>query len=363
MGTSSDEQRIDALEGESLKSFMLHYNFPPFSVGEVKPVRGPGRREIGHGSLAEKSLGPVMPSKEEFPYTIRVVSDILESNGSSSMATVCASSLSLMDAGVPITTPVSGIAIGLVKDKDKKVLLTDIAGIEDHCGDMDFKAAGTAKGITAIQMDLKIDGLDFETIEKAFEQAKVARLAILEKMQAAITGPREKLSDFAPRIVTLKVAMEKIKDVIGPGGKTIKKIVRETGATIDIDDKAGEIKIASANKENLDKAVETVKGIIEDPEVGKIYSGKITKLMNFGAFCEVLPGKEGLIHVSELADKFVKNVEDVVKVGDEVQVKVIEIDQQGRVNLSRKQALKGDSGEEDKNKDKTKEGRRRPPAA
>jgi len=363
LGTSSDEQRIDALEGESLKSFMLHYNFPPFSVGEVKPVRGPGRREIGHGSLAEKSLAPIMPAKEEFPYTIRVVSDILESNGSSSMATVCASSLSLMDAGVPITAPVGGVAIGLVKDKDKKVLLTDIAGIEDHCGDMDFKAAGTTKGITAIQMDLKIDGLDFETIEKAFEQAKVARLAILEKMQAAIGGPREKLSDFAPRIVTLKVALDKIKDVIGPGGKVIKKIVRETGATIDIDDKAGEVKIASVDKDSLDKAVETVKGIIEDPEVGKIYSGKITKLMNFGAFCEVLPGKEGLIHVSELADKFVKNVEDVVKVGDEVQVKVIEIDQQGRVNLSIKQALKGYNGEKDKNKGAAKRGRRRPPSA
>lgn len=363
LGTSDDEQIIDALEGESLKSFMLHYNFPPFSVGEVKPVRGPGRREIGHGALAEKSLEPIMPSKEKFPYTIRVVSDILESNGSSSMATVCGSSLSLMDAGVPIKAAVSGVAIGLIKGEKESVLLTDIAGIEDHCGDMDFKVAGTKEGITAIQMDLKIDGLDFDTIEKALEQAKVSRLRILDKMYETIEAPRQELSSFAPRIVTIKVHMDKIKDIIGPGGRTIKKIVRETGASIDIDDKACEVKIASSSEENLNKAVDIIKKLIEEPEVGKVYSGKITKIMNFGAFCEILPGKEGLIHVSELANKFVSNVEDEVKVGDEVQVKLVEIDQQGRLNLSRKQLLKDASGEGDKDKGKAKGRRRRPPAS
>lgn len=365
LGTSSDEQRIDALEGDTLKSFMLHYNFPPFSVGEVKPVRGPGRREIGHGALAEKALESVMPSKEEFPYTVRIVSEILESNGSSSMATVCASSLSLMDAGVPIKAAVSGVAIGLFKDNDRSVILTDIAGIEDHCGSMDLKAAGTRKGLTAIQMDIKIDGLDFATIEKALEQAKDARLTILDKIEQAIDEPRGKLSVFAPRIVTIKVEMGKIKDIIGPGGKTIKGIVRDTGATIDIDDTLGVVNVASANEESLQKAVDTIKQLIEVPEVGKLYKGKITRLMNFGAFCEILPGKEGLIHVSELDDKYVAKVEDAVKVGDEVEVKVIEVDQQGRVNLSKKQALSGpgnvvvrEKSEKHSNRNKTQRRRR-----
>jgi len=358
LGTSEDEQVIDALEGETLKSFMLHYNFPPFSVGEVKPVRGPGRREIGHGALAERALEPVIPQKEKFPYTIRIVSDILESNGSSSMATVCGSSLSLMDAGVPIKAPVSGIAIGLVKEKEKLALLTDIAGIEDHYGDMDFKVAGTREGITAIQMDLKIDGLSLDAIKDALAQAKDARFKLLDKMEETIGTPREDLSTFAPRIVTIKVKLDKIKNIIGPGGKIIKKIISDTGASIDIDDQAGEVKVASADEENLKKAVETIEKLIEEPEVGKTYSGRITKIMNFGAFCEILPNKEGLIHVSELADKYVSKVEDVVKVGDQVTVKVIEIDSQGRVNLSRKQLLKKDGDEEDKDKDKTK-GRRR----
>jgi len=363
LGTSEDEQIIDALEGESYKNFMLHYNFPPFSVGEVKPVRGPGRREIGHGALAEKALKPVMPSSEDFPYTVRVVSDILESNGSSSMATVCASSLSLMDAGVPIKAPVSGIAMGMVKDKEKTVLLTDIAGVEDHCGDMDFKVAGTKEGVTAIQMDVKIDGLDFDTIEKALSQAKAARLQILDEIYSAIEKPREKLSSFAPRIVTIKIKMDKIKTVIGPGGRVIKGIIKETGVSMNIDDEVGEVKIASANEENLNKAVDIVNKLLEEPEVGKIYSGKITKIMNFGAFCEIIPGKEGLIHVSELANKFVSKVEDVVKVGQEVQVKLMEIDSQGRLNLSRKQTMPKENGEEDKNKSSAKGQRKRPSAS
>ena len=337
LGTSADEQTIDALEGETQKSFMLHYNFPPFSVGETKPIRGPGRREIGHGALAERALKPVMPSKEDFPYTVRVVSDILESNGSSSMATVCASSLSLMDAGVPITKPVSGIAIGLIKEKDEIIILTDIGGVEDHYGDMDFKVAGTRDGITALQVDLKISGIDEGVIKKALEAGKVARLFILDKMVQAISKPKDSVSEYAPHIVTFKISQAKIGEVIGPGGKNIKKIIQETGVTIDIDDD-GNVQVASHDNAAIEKAVNTIKAMVEEPEVGKIYTGKIKRIMNFGAFCEILPGKEGLIHVSELANKFVKNVEDVVKIGDEVTIKVIEIDEQGRVNLSKKQA-------------------------
>ena len=344
LGTSADEQMIDALEGEAFKTFMLHYNFPPFSVGEVKPVRGPGRREIGHGALAERALKAVIPSTEEFPYTLRVVSDILESNGSSSMATVCAATLSLMDAGVPIKAPVGGVAIGLVKKGDKEVLLTDIAGVEDHFGDMDFKVAGTRKGITAIQMDLKIGGISLDLVAKALKQSKDSRLEILEKMNQAISKPKESLSEYAPRIITLRIKQDKIKDVIGPGGKIIRKIIADTGATIDIEDD-GTVQIASTDKEALEKAVETVKRITEDVEPGKLYMGKIKRIMDFGAFCEVLPGKEGLIRISELADKFVKKVEDEVKVGQEVLVKVIEVDSQGRVNLSIKQAKNPESSE------------------
>lgn len=341
LGTSADEQMIDALEGKAFKSFMLHYNFPPFSVGEIKPVRGPGRREIGHGALAERSLELMMPSKEEFPYTVRVVSDILESNGSSSMATVCAGTLSLMDAGVPIKAPVGGVAIGLVKEKDKFAILTDIAGVEDHYGDMDFKVTGTTQGITAIQMDLKIEGIDLNIIKQSLEQAKKARLFVLDKMAQAIAKPREDISIYAPRIVTLKINPAKIKDVIGPGGKIIKKLIEEYNVTIDIEDD-GKVIVASTDEEGTRHAIERIKSLTEEPEVGKIYLGKVKRIMNFGAFCEFLPGQEGLVHVSELASKFVKKVEDEVKIGDEVMVKVIEIDEQGRVNLSRKQAMKNE---------------------
>ncbi|MBU1037817.1 MAG: polyribonucleotide nucleotidyltransferase [Candidatus Omnitrophica bacterium] len=349
LGTSADEQTIDALAGETQKSFMLHYNFPPFSVGEARPMRGPGRREIGHGALAERALRAVMPSKDAFPYTVRVVSDILESNGSSSMATVCASTLSLMDAGVPISKPVSGIAMGLVKEGNHEIVLTDIGGVEDHYGDMDFKVAGTVDGITAVQMDLKIQGISVELIKKAFADAKVARLFIMDKMLHSISKPKEKISDLAPHIVSIKLPQGKIGEVIGPGGKNIKKIIQETGVTVDIDDD-GICQVASQDGAAIEKAVAIIRGMIEEPEVGRIYRGKIKRIMNFGAFCEILPGKEGLIHVSELAAKFVKNVEDVVKVGDEVNVKVMEIDQQGRVNLSKKQADPAASEAEDKEK-------------
>ena len=356
LGTSADEQMIDALEGETQKSFMLHYNFPPFSVGEVGFMRGPGRREIGHGVLAEKALKPVMPPSEKFPYTVRIVSDILESNGSSSMASVCAGSLALMDAGIPTTRPVAGIAIGLITGEGKHVLLTDIAGSEDHYGDMDFKVAGTEKGITAIQVDLKIKGLDEAVLKEAFARAKKTRLELLKKMNAVIAAPKEEISSYAPRITNLKVNPDKLKDIIGPGGRMIKKIIRDTGVTIDIEDD-GTVQVASSDSEASKKALDIIKGLIAEAEVGKIYPGKITRLMNFGAFCEILPGKEGLIHVSQIANRFVKDVASELKIGDEVTVKVIEVDQQGRVNLSIKQALADTEGETDENKDKKKEKR------
>jgi len=357
LGTGSDEQRIDALEGEQQKHFMLHYNFPPFSVGEVKPMRGPGRREIGHGALAERALKGVMPSKENFPYTVRVVSEILESNGSSSMATVCASSLALMDAGVPILSPVSGIAIGLVKDGKEEILLTDIGGVEDHFGDMDFKAAGTKSGITALQMDLKIKGISMDLIEKALQVGKAARLAILDVMVTTISGPKTSVSEFAPRIVTFKISQSKIGEVIGPGGKNIKKIIQDTGVTVDIDDD-GMVQVASQDNAAIEKAVNIIKGMVEEPEIGKIYPGTVKRLMTFGAFCEIMPGKEGLCHVSELSNQFVKNVEDVVKVGDSVTVRVVEVDDQGRVNLSIKAAANPDWKPEDNPKKRSREPRR-----
>jgi polyribonucleotide nucleotidyltransferase len=338
LGTSQDEQRLDALEGEKFKSFMLHYNFPPFSVGEAKPMRGPGRREIGHGALAERALKAVMPSNEEFPYTVRVVSEILESNGSSSMATVCAGTLSLMDAGVPIKKPVSGIAMGLVKDGNDAAILTDIAGLEDHYGDMDFKVTGTDAGVTALQMDLKIDGINMDIIRRIVKQANPARMFILNKILETINAPRRELSEYAPRITTLMIDKEKIGALIGPGGKVIKKIIQDTGTTIEVDDE-GKVSVASDNEKASRKAIEIIKGITSEPEVGTIYEGTIKRLMNFGAFCEIFPGKEGLIHVSELSDKFVKNAEDVVKVGDKVKVKLIKIDEMGRLNLSIKQAM------------------------
>ena len=340
LGTSADEQTIDALEGETSKSFMLHYSFPPFSVGEVKPVRGPGRREIGHGALAERGLKPIMPSKEEFPYTVRVVSEVLESNGSSSMATVCAATLSLMDAGVPIKAPVGGIAIGLVKEGGNHVILTDIAGLEDHFGDMDFKVTGTEKGVTAVQMDLKIDGIGLDIVRQSLEQAREARMIVLEKIKAALAEPRKELSQYAPRIVAFKINPDKIRDVIGPGGKVIRKIIEETGVTIDIEDD-GTVNVASADGEALKKAIDIINKLTEAPEVGKIYTGKVKRIMPFGAFVEILPGQEGLVHVSEMSDQYVKNVEDIVKLGDEFPVKLVEIDDQNRLNLSRKQAMPG----------------------
>ncbi|MCK5494603.1 MAG: polyribonucleotide nucleotidyltransferase [Candidatus Omnitrophica bacterium] len=338
LGTSVDEQRIESLEGEKYKKFMLHYNFPPFSVGEVKFMRGPSRRDLGHGTLAEKALTPVLPSSEDFPYTIRVVSDILESNGSSSMATTCASSLSLMDAGVPVKAAVAGIAIGLVTDKDKYKILTDIAGAEDHYGDMDFKVAGTTKGITAIQLDTKIDGLTFPMIEDTLARAKTARLFILEKMTAAISSPREELSKYAPKIKTFSVNPEKIGLIIGPGGKTIKRLQRENNANIEIDDETNMVSVSADTDENLERTVSQVMNLVRDIEIGEIFEAKVEKIVNFGAFCEIAPGKSGLVHVSELAEGFVKDVSEHLKEGDIVTVKVIGIDPQGKIKLSIKQA-------------------------
>ncbi|WP_353686618.1 polyribonucleotide nucleotidyltransferase [Thermodesulfovibrio sp. 3462-1] len=339
LGTSEDEQKVDSLEGEIFKTFMLHYNFLPFSVGEVKPLRAPGRREIGHGYLAERALQYVIPSKDEFPYTIRVVSDILESNGSSSMATVCGASLSLMDAGVPIKAHVAGVAMGLIKEDDEVVILTDILGMEDHYGDMDFKVAGTEKGITAFQMDVKIPGIDYEIFKKALGQAKHARLFILEKMYETISQPKE-LSPYAPRIYKIQVKPEKIRDIIGTGGRVIKSIIEETGVKIDIEDKEGIIKIASSQEASALRAIEIIKGITQEAELGRIYMGKVTRIADFGAFVEIMPGVEGLLHISQIADKRIHKVSEVLKVGDEIPVKVIEIDELGRVRLSRKEALR-----------------------
>ncbi|RLB71221.1 MAG: polyribonucleotide nucleotidyltransferase [Deltaproteobacteria bacterium] len=338
LGTSSDEQRIDSLLGESFKRFMLHYNFPPFSVGEARFLRGPGRREIGHGNLAERALTPVLPATEQFPYTIRIVSDILESNGSSSMATVCGGSLALMDGGVPIKAPVAGIAMGLVKEGDEFVILTDILGDEDHVGDMDFKVAGTRDGITAIQMDIKITGISQEIMKKALNQAREGRLTILGIMEKVLNKSREDISTYAPRIITITVHQDKIRDVIGPGGKNIRAIVEKTGAKIDIED-SGEIKIASADESAADMAVAMIRDLTQEAEVGKTYLGKVQKIMDFGAFVEIFPGTDGLVHISQLANERVRNVRDVLKEGDEVLVKVLEIDRQGKIKLSRKDAL------------------------
>lgn len=333
-----EAQIIDGLGTEQTKRYIHHYNFPPYSVGETKPMRSPGRREIGHGALAERALLPVIPSEAEFPYAIRLVSEVLESNGSSSMASVCGSTLSLMDAGVPIKAPVSGVAMGLVKDGEHFTILTDIQGLEDALGDMDFKVAGTSKGITAIQMDIKIDGINKEIFEQALAQAKEGRAFILGKMLECIAEPRKDLKKYAPKITTLQVNPDKIKDIIGPGGKMIKKIVEETGAKIDIDD-SGIVYVAAVDSVSADKAIATIKGIVAVPEVGKIYTGKVTRIMNFGAFVEFMPGKEGLVHISQLATERVAKVEDVVNIGDEIIVKLTEIDQKGRLNLSRKAVL------------------------
>jgi len=336
LGTASDEQRIDAIYGEESKSFMLHYNFPPFSVGDVKPLRGPGRREIGHGALAERAIAPVLPKEESFPYTIRVVSNILESNGSSSMATVCGSSLSLMDAGVPIATAVAGISIGLVKGENNYALLTDIIGDEDHYGDMDFKVAGTANGITALQLDLKIQGLDLEILAQGLDKAKDARMEILKLMNSTIMSPRSEISKYAPKNIVFSIQKEKIGEVIGPGGKTIRKIIADLDVTVDIEDD-GKVTISGSDSHNVEQAQNLILNIVQEAEVGKTYVGKVKRITNFGAFVEILPGKEGLVHISKLSRQRVRKVEDVVKLGDEVIVKVLGIDDQGRINLIRKE--------------------------
>lgn len=338
LGALGDEQVIDGLGHEESKHYLHQYNFPGYSVGEARPSRGPGRREIGHGALAERALVPVIPDINDFPYTLRLVSEVLESNGSSSMGSVCGSTLSLMNAGVPIKRPVSGVAMGLVKDGENYTILTDIQGMEDALGDMDFKVAGTSEGVTAIQMDIKIAGLTKEILASALAQAKRGRAFILGKMLEVIDKPNEELSPYAPRVITMTINPDKIRDVIGPGGKTIKKIIDETGVNIDIQDD-GKVFIGAVDVESANKAMTIINDIVREVEVGGIYKGKVTRLMAFGAFVEVLPGKEGLVHISQLANERVEKVEDVVSVGDELDVKVMEIDRQGRVNLSHKVLL------------------------
>ncbi|MBI3185688.1 MAG: polyribonucleotide nucleotidyltransferase [Myxococcales bacterium] len=338
LGTADDEQRMELLSGQTFRKFMLHYNFPPFSVNETKPLRGPGRREIGHGALAERALRKMLPKSEAFPYTIRLVSDILESNGSSSMATVCGGSLALMDAGVPTRQPVAGIAMGLVKEGERVAILSDILGDEDHLGDMDFKVCGTTKGITSIQMDIKITGLTAEIMHRALEQARVGRLFILGKMNEVLAEPRKEISPYAPRITTIMIRPEFIKNVIGPGGKVIKDIIARTGTSINIED-SGKVDIASSSSEAVQQAISMIQALTREAEVGKIYLGTVRKIAEFGAFVELFPGTDGLIHISELSDKRVKSVSDVLKEGDEVMVKVISIDRSGKIRLSRKEAL------------------------
>ncbi|MCM8823797.1 MAG: polyribonucleotide nucleotidyltransferase [Candidatus Omnitrophica bacterium] len=338
LGTSSDEQLISELEGEKYKHFMLHYTFPPFSVGEVKPLRGPSRREIGHGTLAEKSLLPVIPDKESFPYTIRVVSEILESNGSSSMASVCASSLSLMDAGVPIKEHVAGIALGLVQNNENYKILTDIAGVEDHYGEMDFKIAGTEKGITAIQLDVKNEGISFSILADSLKRAKEARNFILSKMKEIISTPRSMVSPYAPKIKSFKIDIDKIGEIIGPGGRVIRKITRENNVIVDINDETGIVSVVADNDSNLERAVKEIINLTKEVNVGDIYEAKVIKITNFGAFCEILPGKVGLLHISELSNSFVRDPYDFVKENEIIKVKVINIDEQGRISLSKKQA-------------------------
>ena len=343
LGTSDDEQRMESLKGQNFRKFMLHYNFPPYSVGEVKPLRGAGRREIGHGLLAERALKAVLPADDKFPYTIRIVSDILESNGSSSMATVCAGTLSLMDAGVPIASPVAGIAMGLIKEDGKIAILSDILGDEDHLGDMDFKVCGTSKGITSIQMDIKIPGVDKQILTDALTQAKAGRLHILAEMQKSLASPRTDISKYAPKITTIRVPVSRIKDVIGPGGKVIKDIIARTGCSVDIEDD-GQVSIASASSEGVEQAIKMIRALTQEAEVGKIYLGTVRRIMEFGAFVEIFPGTDGLVHISDLANARVKKVEDVLKEGDEVMVKVVSVDRSGKIRLSRKEALAEQGG-------------------
>jgi polyribonucleotide nucleotidyltransferase len=343
LGALGDEQILDGLDLEDRKRFMHHYNFPPFSVGEARPLRPPGRREIGHGALGERALSKVIPSEEKFPYTIRLVSECLESNGSTSQASICASTMALMDAGVPIKAPVAGIAMGLIKNDEHYTVLTDIQGMEDHLGDMDFKVAGTAEGVTAIQMDIKIDGINRSILSEALAQAKEGRMFILNKMLAAISEPRKQLSPYAPKITVMQINPDKIRDVIGAGGKVINKIIEETGVKIDIE-QDGRVFIASPNAEANEKAKAIIEGIVKEVVVGEIYLGKVKRVEKFGAFVEILPGKEGLVHISQLSTERVAKTEDVVAIGDQITVKVTEIDQQGRVNLSRKAVLVGEGG-------------------
>jgi polyribonucleotide nucleotidyltransferase len=346
LGTKVDEQRIDALEGESTKNYMLHYNFPPYSVGEVRPIRGPGRREIGHGALAERSIQPVLPSEDNFPYTIRLVSDILESNGSSSMASVCGGTLALMDAGVPIKAPVAGIAMGLIMADQGNLILTDIIGAEDHFGDMDFKVAGTRDGITAFQLDIKVGGLTLDIMREALDRARQARLAILEKMAETIAEPRTEISVYAPRIISIKIKSDKIGEVIGPGGKMIRSIIDATGATIDIEDD-GTVHIGSVDAEAGLRAKEMILALVEEPEVDRVYPGTVKRIADFGAFVEILPNTDGLLHVSEIAHEHISSVQDVLKVGDKFDVKVISVDAEGKIRLSRKALLEKPNGWED----------------
>jgi polyribonucleotide nucleotidyltransferase len=338
LGTAQDEQRLDELAGESFKSYMLHYNFPPFSVGEVGRFSGPGRREIGHGMLAERAIEPVIPADEHFPYTIRVVSDVLESNGSSSMATVCGGSLALMDAGVPIKKPVAGVAMGLIKEGDQVAILTDILGLEDHDGDMDFKVTGTRDGITAFQMDVKIAGITASVMRPALEQARQARMKILEIMDRTISQPRTEISPFAPKIVQIKIPVDKIRDVIGPGGKMIRHIQDTSGAKIQVEDD-GTVEIAAVDQAAGDKALEMIRALTEEPELNKVYKGIVRGIQPFGAFVQILPGRDGLLHISEIDRKRINKVEDVLKLGDEIEVKVIGIDKDGKIKLSRKVLL------------------------
>ncbi|MDU2196928.1 MAG: polyribonucleotide nucleotidyltransferase, partial [Peptostreptococcaceae bacterium] len=338
LGALGDVQILDGLDEEENKRYMHHYNFPAYSVGEARPSRGPGRREIGHGALAERALVPVIPSKEEFPYAIRLVSEVLSSNGSTSQGSVCGSTLSLLDAGVPIKDMVAGIAMGLIKDDEKVAILSDIQGMEDHLGDMDFKVAGTEHGITAIQMDIKINGIDENILRTALEQARIGRLHILNEMRKTIDAPKPQLSKYAPKIITMNINPDKIRDVIGPGGKVITKIIDETGVKIDIE-QTGEVFIAGIDQEMIDLAQKLIKDIVVEAEVGQTYKGKVTRITTFGAFVEILPGKEGLLHISHIAHERVAKVEDVLNIGDEVEVKVTEIDEKGRVNLSRKVLL------------------------
>ncbi|OPJ57140.1 polyribonucleotide nucleotidyltransferase [Alkalithermobacter paradoxus] len=347
LGALGEVQVLDGLEDEENKRYMHHYNFPSYSVGEVRPLRGPGRREIGHGALAERALEPMIPSQEEFPYTIRLVSEVLSSNGSTSQASVCGSTLALLDAGVPIKRMVAGIAMGLIKEDDNVAILSDIQGMEDFLGDMDFKVAGTEKGITAIQMDIKIKGIDKDILKSALDQAKKGRFHILDEMKKTIDKPREEISPYAPRIIKMSINVDKIRDVIGPGGKTITKIIEDTGVKIDIE-KDGTVFIASSDSEMGNKAKQIIEGIVKEPEVGETYKGKVTRIMNFGAFIEILPGKEGLLHISNISNERVEKVEDVLAIGDEVEVKLTEIDKQGRINLSRKILLEKDEQIEEK---------------